>query len=70
MHIIYTPMAIDGESGYFLSDDEYHKLYAAASEAEHCEWEGNLASENENLRAIISNALFRMRNLVYDLGNA
>jgi len=63
-------MSIDGESGYFLSDDEYHKLYAAANGDTNNEYLESVEAENDNLRNIISDALARVRHLTYDLGNA
>lgn len=70
MHVIYTPMSIDGESGYFLSDDEYHKLHEAANGDTANEYLESVEAENDNLRNTISDAVARMRKLVYDLGNA
>ena len=70
MNVVYTPMAIDGESGYFLTDDEYRKLYEAANGDTNNEYLESVEAENDNLRNTISDTLARMRKLVYDLGNA
>lgn len=70
MHVVYTPMSIDGESGYFLSDNEYHKLYEAANGATDNEYLESVEAENDNLRNTIFDTLERVRHLAYDLGNA
>lgn len=70
MNVIYTPMAIDGESGYFLSDDEYQKLYQAATGQDMDEFAENLQCENMNLRNAINEAYLVVAKLKYDLGNA
>lgn len=70
MDVIYTPVAIDGVSGYFLSDEEYQKLYRAASGDERDEYVEGLEIENRNLRDAIKDAQSRARELAYDLGNA
>ena len=70
MYINYIPVAIDGVSGYFLSDEEYQKLYRAASGDDRDEYVENLEIENQNLRNAIQDAQTRARELAYDLGNA
>jgi hypothetical protein len=70
LDVIYTPMSIDGESGYFLSDDEYQKLYRAATREDEKEYVSDLQNEVSNLRTVIDNAYAVASTLRYDLGNA
>ena len=70
MDVIYTPMSIDGESGYFLSDDEYQKLYQAATGQDMTEYTQSLENEVANLRSAIDDAYATVSTLRYNLGNA
>jgi len=70
MDVIYTPMSIDGESGYFLSDEEYQKLYSAANGQDMTEYAESLQNEVNNLRNAINSAYAVVSTLRYDLGNA
>lgn len=70
MDVRYTPMSIDGESGYFLSDEEYQKLYRAAIGEDHSEYISELEIENSNLRNVVEDTYTRVQRLAYDLGNA
>lgn len=58
-----TPMSFNGKSGYFLEDEEYAKLVAAAAEDDRNEYLEELEIEVHNHR----NTLDETRSTVYDL---
>lgn len=70
MDVEYTPMSIDGVSGYFLSDSEYQKLYKAASGQDQSDYVEGLETELRNLQNTIQEAYSTVCALKYDLGNA
>lgn len=70
MDVEYTPMSIDGVSGYFLSDTDYQKLYNAASGQDQSDYVEGLEAELDNLRNTIQDAYSTVTSLRYDLGNA
>lgn len=70
MAIAYTPMSIDGVSGYFLSDGEYQKLYRAAVGQDQSDYVQGLEIELNNLQNVINAAYATVATLKYDLGNA
>lgn len=70
LDVIYTPVSINGESGYFLSDEEYQKLYRAATREDEKQYVNDLQIEVNNLRSAIDTAYAVASKLRYDLGNA
>jgi hypothetical protein len=69
MTVDYTPITIDGVSGYFLPDDEYQRLISMADDPGEAMY-AYLTNEVNNLRNVVQDAWTTVTKLKYDLGNA